>query len=137
MDNIEKPTSNRVLSKTPPRNAETSIHLSFAVQHDGAITENDCSDYCGGMESGKAIKVEPGNSGNIDQEESSEVLTRRDSLEMEEQTMSGKIPFDCTETGLFFLLKNILFCFNAILLKCLVFKFSFSRKFMYLDVNFS
>ncbi|KAK6104313.1 C2H2-type zinc finger family protein [Brugia pahangi] len=94
-----EPTNSHVSPKIPSQNAETSSHMSSAVQQYGATSGNDCGDYCGGAKFGKVFKMERDNSRNICQEKSLEVPTQLDSLEMKDQTISKKLPFDCTETG--------------------------------------
>uniref|UniRef100_A0AAF5PY96 Zinc finger protein n=1 Tax=Wuchereria bancrofti TaxID=6293 RepID=A0AAF5PY96_WUCBA len=95
VDKMQKPTNNHVSPKIPSQNTEMSSHMSSAVQHNGAISGNDCSDYCDGVK----LEMERGNSRNICREKSLEVPTQLDTLEMKDKTMSEKLPFDCTETG--------------------------------------
>ncbi|EFO25448.1 hypothetical protein LOAG_03031 [Loa loa] len=99
MDKMQKPTSNHVSPKTPSQNLEASIRLSSTVQHDGAITENDCSDRCGRTKSVKAFKLKRDNAGNVYREKSLEIPTQPDALEMKDQVTSRKVSLACSERG--------------------------------------
>uniref|UniRef100_A0A0R3RYM6 Zinc finger protein n=1 Tax=Elaeophora elaphi TaxID=1147741 RepID=A0A0R3RYM6_9BILA len=124
MEKMQKVTSNHVSPKISSQNAETSTVLFFPVQHDGAT--NGSSDSYDGTESEKIFKVEGSNSGNISQYESLEVSTEPDGLEMNDQTISEKISFDCAETGVFPIRKILLYIF-AVMFDIWIFT---QRKFM-------
>lgn len=114
METMQKRTSNHTLLKTSPQNEEASIRLSMTLQRDGAVTKNNCNDYCDDTESGEVIKVKKNDSKNIRQKEFLEVLTEPNGLKMKQQTMPKKVSLGCAETGIFLLQKYCSFLMSSL-----------------------